>query len=114
MTVDFYHYYLRRMETKPDQKTAIQSCRDMALRLFETGPMTWAVTSGAALLAALHEVKAKPGTNLIPIFTEVEEALFAEFQGVRLDLEHDIHAAIQSTGCGRPKGHQDRDHRKEK
>ena len=100
--MDFYCYYLRRMENRPDQKMTIQSCRDMALRLFETGPMTWAVASGAALLAALHEVKTKPGTNLIPIFTEIEEALFAELQGVCLDLEMDQETSIQNTDCGWP------------
>ena len=100
--MDFYQYYLHRMETRPDQKAAIQSCRDMALKLFDNGPLTWAVESGAALLTALHELKA-PKTDLIPIFNEVEEALFAELQGVRLDIEADRTAAIQNSGCGRPR-----------
>lgn len=110
MILDFYHYYLRRMETRPDQKAAIRSCRDMAVKLFETGPMTWAVASGAALLTALHEVKARPGINLLPIFNEVEEALFAELQGIRLDLEMDADKGIRNTGCGQPRQH-NRDYR---
>lgn len=100
--MDFYTYYIRRMETRPDQKMAIQSCRDMALGLFESGPMTWAVASGAALLSALHEVKTEPGIDLVPTFSEIEEALFAELQGVRLDLEMDRETAVRNTGCGRP------------
>ena len=111
--LDFYHYYLRRIETRPDQRVAIQSCRDMALRLFETGPMTWAVASGAALLAALHEVKVEPGTDLVPTFREIVEALFAELQGVRLDLEMERKMAIQNTGCGRQK-HRTQKDRKER
>ena len=113
MILDFYHYYLRRMETRPDQKAAIRSCRDMAVKLFETGPMTWAVASGAALLTALHEVKVRPGTDLVPIFSEIEEALFAELQGVRLDIEMDREMGIRNTGCGRPE-YRNRDYRKER
>lgn len=101
--MDFYHYYLRRLEDKPDQKMAVQSCRDMAMRLFEMGPLTWAIASGAALLSALHEMKTLPGTDPLPIYEEIEQALFSELQGVRLDLEHDRNERINSTGCGRPK-----------
>lgn len=112
--MDFYTYYIRRMETRPDQKVAIQSCKDMALRLFESGPMTWAVASGAALLAALHEVKTEPGIDLVPTFGEIEEALFAELQGVRLDLEMDREMAVRNTGCcGRP-NRRNPGHRKDK
>lgn len=101
--MDFYTYYLRRLENRPDQATALQSCRDMALKLFDGGPLTWSIASGAALLSAIHEAKFKPGVDPMPVFQEVEEALFSEFQGVRLDLEADISNAIRSTGCGRPK-----------
>lgn len=83
------------------------------MRLFETGPMTWAISSGAALLTALHEVKAGPGTDLVPIFSEIEEALFAELQGVRLDIEMDREMGIRNTGCGRPE-YRNRDYRKER
>lgn len=111
--LDFYHYYLRRMENRPDQKVAIQSCKDMALRLFESGPMTWAVASGAGLLTALHEAKVEPGIDLVPTFGEVEEALFAELQGVRLDLEMDRETAIRNTGCCRRPNRRNHSHRKE-
>lgn len=47
--MDFYTYYLRRLESRPDQRSAMSSCRDMAMRLFETGPLTWSIASGAAL-----------------------------------------------------------------
>lgn len=111
--MDFYHYYLRRMEARPDQQMAINSCRDMAIKLFEKGPFTWSIESGAALLSALHEVNLKPGIDVLPIFTEVEEALFSEIQGIRLDIEADISNAIRSTGCcGRP-NRRNRNHRKE-
>lgn len=83
------------------------------MRLFETGPMTWVISSGAALLTALHEVKAGPGTDLVPIFSEIEEALFAELQGVRLDIEMDREMGIRNTGCGRPE-YRNRDYRKER
>lgn len=101
--MDFYHYYLRRLEDKPDQKMAVQSCRDMAIKLFDAGPLSWSIESGAAFLSALHEAKIKPGIDILPIFNEVEEALFSEIQGVRLDLEHDRDERIHSTGCGRPR-----------
>lgn len=112
--MDFYHYYLRRMETRPDRKAAIQSCKDMALRLFESGPMTWAIASGAGLLAALHEAKVGPGIDLVPVFNEVEEALFAEFQGVRLDLEMDRETAIRNAGCCGWQNRRNHSHRKER
>lgn len=101
--MDWYNYYLRRIETRPDQKLAIDSCRDMAIKLFERGPLVWSIESGAALLTALHEAQLKPGIDVLPIFNEVEEALFCEIQGVRLDLQADLEADIQNTGCGRPK-----------
>lgn len=101
--MDFYTYYLRRLETRPDQKMSLNSCRDMALGLFEKGPLTWSIASGAALLCALHEAKLRPGIDPMPVFEKVEQALFSEIQGVRLDLEADIQRQIQSTGCGRPK-----------
>lgn len=100
--MDFYQYYLRRMTTRPDKKLAIQSCRDMVMKLFDEGPTSWGIESGAAFLSALHEVKA-PGIDLLPIFNAVEEALFAEIQGVRLDMEADQQMAIRGTGCGRPR-----------
>lgn len=101
--MDFHTYYLRRIETRSDQQLAINSCKDMALKLFERGPLVWSIESGAALLTALHEAVLKPGIDVIPIFNEVEEALFAEIQGVRLDLQTDLEAKIRGTGCGRPK-----------
>lgn len=100
--MDFYTYYLRRLENRPDQAVALQSCKDMAMKLFDGGPLTWSVSSGAALLCAIHEAKLKPGVDPLPVFTEVEEALFSELQGIRLDLEADISSAIRQTGCGRP------------
>lgn len=103
--VDFYHYYLRRIESRPDQKEAIQSCRDMAIKLFDTGPLAWSIESGAALLGALCEAKIKPGIDIMPIFSEIEESLLSEIQGIRLDIEADRQAAIQNTGCGRPQHH---------
>lgn len=98
--MDFYTYYLRRLETRPDQKMSLYSCRDMALRLFEKGPLTWSIASGAALLSALHEAKFGPGIDPLPVFCEIEEALFSEIQGVRLDLEADLETKIRNTGCG--------------
>lgn len=101
--MDFYTYYLRRLENRPNQISAMNSCRDMALGLFEKGPLTWSIASGAALLCALHEMNLRPGTDPLPIFNEVEQALFSEIQGVRLDIEADVEAGIRSTGCGRPR-----------
>lgn len=101
--MDFHSYYLRRIESKADQKRAIQSCRDMAVKLYDTGPLVWAVESGAALLTALHEAHLNPGLDILPIFSEIEEGLFSEIQGIRLDIEADRQAAIQNTGCGKPK-----------
>ena len=109
--MDFYTYYLRRLESRPDQAVALQSCRDMAMKLFDGGPLTWSVASGAALLSAIHEAKLKPGIDPLPVFEEVEQALLSELQGVRLDLEADISNAIRNTGCGRPRN---RNHRKER
>lgn len=100
--MDWYQYYLRRIETRPDQRMAINSCRDMAIKLFEKGPLTWSIESGAALLSALHEANLKTGINVVPVFNEVEEALFSELQGVRLDLEADLEEGIRRTGCGNP------------
>lgn len=111
--MNFYTYYLRRLENRPDQQSAMQSCKDMALRLFDTGPLTWSIASGAALLSALHEAKLRPGVDPLPVFDEIEQALFSEIQGVRLDLEVDISNAIRSTGCGRP-DRQNRHNRKER
>lgn len=105
--MDFYQYYLRRMDTRPNKKLAIQSCRNMVIKLFEDGPTSWSIESGAAFLAALHEIKA-PGVDLLPIYNAVEEALFAEVQGIRLDLEADQEIAIRSTGCSRPQQRHDR------
>lgn len=113
MILDFYTYYLRRLEKRSDQTTALHSCRDMAMRLFDTGPLTWAIASGAALLTAVHEAKLKPGIDPLPIFNEIEEALFCEIQGVRLDLQADLRANIKNTGCGRPK-QRNRDYRKDR
>lgn len=96
--MDFYQYYLRRMETQPNKKLAIQSCKDMVVTLFENGPTSWSIESGAAFLAALHEVKA-PGVDILPIYNAVEEALFAEVQGIRLDLEAEQEMAIHNAGC---------------
>lgn len=101
--MDFYTYYLRRLENRPDQARSLSSCRDMAMRLFESGPLTWSIASGSALLSALHEVRLRPGVDPLPVFEEVEQALFSEVQGVRLDLEADTSNAIRNTGCGRPK-----------
>lgn len=101
--MDFYTYYLRRLENRPDQARSLSSCRDMAMRLFESGPLTWSIASGAALLSAIHEAKLRPGIDPLPVFEEVEQALFSEVQGVRLDLEADISNAVRNTGCGRPK-----------
>lgn len=100
--MDFHTYYLRRIEAKADQKRAIQSCRDMAMKLFEVGPLTWSIESGAALLSALHEVQVKPGIDILPIYDEIENALLCELQEVRLDLQHDREDRVKSTGCGRP------------
>lgn len=111
--MDFYTYYLRRLENRPDQSTALQSCKDMALRMFDTGPLTWAIASGAALLSALHEVNLKSGVDVLPIFNEIEEALFSEVQGVRLDLQANLEASIRNTGCGRP-NYRNRNRRKER
>lgn len=105
--MDFYQYYLRRMETRPDKRLAVQSCRDMVIKLFENGPTSWSIESGAAFLAALHTIKA-PGFNLLPVFSEIEEALFAEVQGIRLDLEAEQEMAIRDTGCGRPRHNHNR------
>lgn len=111
--MDFYNYYLRRLETKPDQRMALSSCRDMAMRLLERGPLPWSIESGAALLVALHEANLKPGINPLPVFEEVEQALFAEVQGVRLDLEADVANQIRNSGCcGRP--NRRNNHRKER
>lgn len=112
--MDFHTYYLRRLENRPDQATALQSCRDMALRLFEDGPLTWSVESGTALLTALHEAKLRNGIDPLPVFQEIEQALFSEIQGIRLDLEADISNAIRNSGCcGRP-DRRNRNHRKER
>lgn len=111
--MDFYTYYLRRLEKRSDQTTALHSCRDMAMRLFDTGPLTWAIASGAALLTAIHEANLKNDIDPLPTFEEVEQALFAELQGVRLDLEMNREMGIRNTGCGRPK-HRNRDYRKER
>lgn len=111
---DFYTYYLRRLENRPDQQSALYSCRDMALRLFDTGPLTWSITSGAALLCALHECKLKPGTDIMPVFNEIEQAMFSELQGVRLDLESDIHSAVRNTGCCERTDRRNRSYRKER
>ena len=113
MILDFYTYYLRRMETRPDQRIAINSCKDMALGLFEKGPLTWSIESGAALLSALHEIKLKPGIDIMPIYDEVETALLCELQGVRLDIQYDREARIKETGCGQPK-QRNRDYRKDR
>lgn len=113
--MDFHTYYLRRLENRPDQATALQSCRDMALKLFENGPLTWSIASGAALLSAIHEAKLRNGIDPMPVFEEVEQALFSEIQGVRLDLEADISNAIRNTGCGRPdRRNRNNHHRKER
>lgn len=111
--MDFYTYYLRRLENRPDQKMSLNSCRDMALRLFEKGPLTWSVAPGAVLLTAIHEANFKPEIDPLPVFNEIEEALFSEIQGVRLDLQADLETNIRNTGCGRPKP-RNRHNRKER
>ena len=98
--MDLYQYYLRRMSTAKDTKLAIQSCRDMAMRLFESGPFAWSIESGACLLSALHEINTN-GFDIVPIFEEVEQALATEIQGVRLDIEADLQMKIRNTGCGK-------------
>ena len=102
MLLNFYHYCLHRMETRPDQKAAIQSCRDLALRMFDDGPITWAVTSGAELVAALYDINAKPGMDLLPVYGEIEEALLVKLQEMRLAMEAERELAIHRTGCGWP------------
>lgn len=111
--MDFYTYYLRRLENRPDQATALQSCRDMAMKLFDGGPLTWSIASGAALLSAIHEANFKNGIDPMPVFNEIEEVLFSEIQGVRLDMEAGIANAIRDTGCGRP-SRRNQNHRKER
>ena len=59
--MDFYTYYLRRIESRPDQRMAINSRKDMAMSLSEHGPLTWSIESGAALWAALHEANLRNG-----------------------------------------------------
>lgn len=109
MHLDFYHYCIHRMETRPDQKAAIQSCRDLAMGMFESGPMTWAVSSGAELLAALCDVNVKPGIDVQPVYEEVEENLLAKLQEMRLAMEAERELAIRRTGCGWPgRKHQER------
>lgn len=100
--MDFHQYYLRRMETRPNRKLAVQSCRDMVMKLFEEGPTAWSIESGAAFLTALYEVNA-PGVDLLSIFNEVEAAMFAEIQGLRLDLAATQETGILSIGCEQPK-----------
>lgn len=100
--MDFYSYYLRRITTAKDKKAGIESCCNMAMRLFDTGPMTWSIESGACLLVALHEVDSS-STDVMPIFDEVEQALVSEIQGIRLDLEAEQRRNIRTTGCGRPR-----------
>lgn len=111
--MDWYNYYLRRMETRPDQRLAVKSCKDMALSLFEKGPLTWSIESGAALLSALHELQVKPGIDIMSIYDEVENALLCELQGVRLDLQYDQEQQIRNTSCGGPK-YRTRNSRKER
>lgn len=41
--MDFYTYYLRSLEKRPDQVTTLQSCRDMALKLLDGGLLTWSI-----------------------------------------------------------------------
>lgn len=101
--MEFYTYYLRRLENRPDQQTAMYSCRDMAMRLFDTGPLTWSIASGAALLCALHEAKFRPGVDVLPVFREIEQALFNEIQGMHLDLQADQEQKNRSAGYGQPK-----------
>ena len=81
--------------------------------LSESGPLTWSIASGAALLSAIHEAKLRPGIDPLPVFEEVEQALFSEVQGVRLDLEAEISNAVRNTGCGKPKN-RGRNYRKER
>lgn len=107
--MDFYTYYLRRLEKRSDQTTALHSCRDMAMRLFDTGPLTWAIASGAALLTAIHEANLKNGIDPLPVFEEVEQALSSEIQEIRLDLEADMTFKARSAGCcGQSKGRKNR------
>lgn len=76
--MDFYHYYLRRMTKANDKKIAAASCRDMALRLFDTGPLAWSIESGACLLSALHELDTD-GVDVLPIFDEIEQASYKHY-----------------------------------
>lgn len=101
--MDWYNYYIRRIETRPDQGMAIVACRDMTLALSEKCPLSWRLESGAAFLSALHDARLNPGVNVLPIYNEVEEALFSEVQAARLNLQADLELGIRNTGCGRPK-----------
>lgn len=98
--MDFYQYYLKRMDTHSDKKLTIQACRDLALGLIEKGPMAWGIESGVAFLTALYEINA-PGVDLMPVYNEINEALLAKLQEMRLGMQADQQMAIQNTGCGR-------------
>lgn len=105
--MDFYQYYLRRLTKAADKRIAVESCKDMALRLFDSGPLVWSIESGAGLLSALHELDAG-SIDILPAFDEIEHALAAEIQGVRLDIEADRQMKIRNTGCGRPQRRRNR------
>lgn len=100
--MDFYQYYSKRMEARSDKKLAIQACRDIAINLFDVGPVAWSIESGTAFLAALYDLHT-PDLDLMPVYDEVDEALTAKLQEMRLGMRTDRQMAIQNTGCGRPR-----------
>lgn len=100
--MDFYQYYSKRMEARSDKKLAIQACRDIAINLFDVGPIAWSVESGVAFLSALCDLNAT-SVDLMPVYEEVDEVLTAKLQEMRLGMMAERQMAIQSTGCGRPR-----------
>lgn len=103
--MDFYHYYLHRLENRPDKQLAMNSVKDIALAMMD-GPTPVALESGVACLAALHEWNNPEGVTVEGAFAEVEAALDTCIYGIRAEVEltdalwaHKGNAGPPAGGC---------------
>lgn len=84
--MDFYNYFLHKLETRKDKNMAMHSIKDITLSLLD-GPIPVGLDAAVGCLEALHTWSNPTGEVVAPIFEEVELALSTALYGVRCDVE---------------------------
>lgn len=85
--MDFYQYYLHRLESASDPGARITSSAETAIRLIDEAPTIIGLEAGVGLLVAMHNYRNSQGLELAPIFEKVELAVNSALYSLRCDLE---------------------------